>query len=1058
MINKYLIDYIQDQRDKSLKIVSKIHIYKELLNENIEADFEQIQRSAEALELAVLDMIMENPGEKSSKEEKDTTEAILKSCAADAFRLFRVLPPLNSPIQRSIQHLRMCTLAVIGDKWVDASRFLREKDWSDLPIHSEKWDERTWSTILDVWFRLIRKKGWEDRDLILENIAKLRDSQNTFEKEYLSSKAPSEAKKAALELVCLYHLSKAAEILALFMTDGVVNKNFQIRQLIEAQFDRIFAVCNLTQLIEIEPLARLLFSCSLQMINNSIWTVTRAVNTRVTDFVRYLVDRGRGDRALFDVLPPQRRTLAEKGLLGSSRRAIVVSLPTSSGKTLIAEFRILQALNQFEFEKGWVAYIVPTKVLVNQITRQLRTDFSSLNIIVEKISPALEIDNTEAELLLQKDNDQAFRVLVSTPEKLDLMLRQGWEKKIGRPLTLVVVDEAHNIQNPKRGLKLELLLSTINIECQKAQFLLLTPFISNAGEIATWLGGNESDDISLSLDWQPNDRMIGIVNAEKGVTLTKHSWDYHLKLETIHTTRKTLEIENKLDLDKNQEIAQTFCEASKQISLAALVAQNIKRRGPVIVMHQRPDWVWSLAEKLKIESNRSTPESSDIKLVQDYLRLEFGDDFALIDLLKYRIGVHHAGLSDEIRVLMEWLFEKNELNFLIATTTIAQGVNFPVSGVVMASHQYPYGEDMPPEDFWNIAGRAGRINQEKLGIVALVANNNEKVEKLKEFINKQSGSLNSALINLTVDTQDMLSSLEKIVFYYPEWSTFLQYLTHTYRQIGETDEFIAQIEQILRGTLGYEKLRQQNHALAIKLLDGILAYAEYLKKPGQPLKLVDSTGFSLQSIKEVLNNKGTINHLSWDSDKLFQIADPSLKDMMGVLLNVPELREGFKSVTGGRVPDGQKLALIIKDWVNGSTIPEIAGKFFADGSSSKTTAITKCCQNLFGALSQTVSWGLGALLSITCGGMPEEELSKLNNLPSKVYYGVKSDAAITLRLLGIPRSAAEPLAETIKHEINQPITSIRKQLRELPENSWTKALGDAGATYHKVWQIIEGYE
>jgi len=87
---------------------------------------------------------------------------------------------------------------------------------------------------------------------------------------------------------------------------------------------------------------------------------------------------GRGDRALFDVLPPQRRTLAERGLLGSSRRAVVVSLPTSSGKTLIAQFRMLQALNQFEDRKGWVAYLAPSRALVNQVTRQLRRDFQPL--------------------------------------------------------------------------------------------------------------------------------------------------------------------------------------------------------------------------------------------------------------------------------------------------------------------------------------------------------------------------------------------------------------------------------------------------------------------------------------------------------------------------------------------------------------------------------------------------------------------------------------------------------------------------------------------------------
>ena len=136
------------------------------------------------------------------------------------------------------------------------------------------------------------------------------------------------------------------------------------------------------------------------------------------------------------------------------------------------------------------------------------------------------------------------------------MLRQGLEKEIDRPLTLVVVDEAHNIQNVHRGLKLELLLATINNECQHAQFLLLTPFIRNAREVARWLGGTNSDDVSLSIDWQPNDRLIGIVQAKRGEALNRQSFDYSLQLETIHTTRNTLVIDESLTLPKNTILPQ----------------------------------------------------------------------------------------------------------------------------------------------------------------------------------------------------------------------------------------------------------------------------------------------------------------------------------------------------------------------------------------------------------------------------------------------------------------------------------------------------------------------
>ncbi len=1056
-MSHWLLDNLARKREEALKIADRIQVYKELSEINYEADFDLVQNTANALELVTLDLIFDNDAEDNEENLKT-----MRSCAADAFRLFSVLPESKNPFEEAMTLLRMSALGVIGDKGADAARILRERKWDNLPLDSSDWGERTWATIFDIWLRLIRKNGWDDRDIVLQRVAQLRELQDTYEKEYLEENEPETAKAKALELIGLYHLAKAAEIFAMFITDGVVDGNYQIQHKLETHFDRILAVCKHAQMIYLEPLTRLLAACTNQMIENSIWTVSRAVNSRVTEFVRTLVDRGRGNRAIFDVLPPQRRTLAEKGLLGSSRRAVVVSLPTSSGKTLIAQFRILQALNQFEHEEGWVAYLAPTRTLVNQITRKLRKDFEPLNIVVEQVSPAMEVDTVEIKLLEEDDENLKFRVLVATPEKLDLMLRQGWEKKIGRPLTLVVVDEAHNIQNIKRGLKLELLLSTINKECANAQFLLLTPFIKNAREVARWLGGQNSEDISLSVDWQPNDRVIGIVKTQKGQPLNRRSYDYYLNFETIHTTKNTIAIEEKISFPKFQHIASTFSKSKNQSSIAAIAAQHLQKRGPVIVMHARPDWVWNLANKLKIEENRIENVNADIRLVQKYLRLEMGENFPLIDLLNYGIGVHHAGLPEDIRRLIEWLFERDKLKFLVATTTIAQGVNFPVSGVVMASHQYFYNEkgpeNMPPEDFWNIAGRAGRITQGQLGVVALAAADEEKERKLKDFINIQTEDLNSALVQLAKEAEKELEDLGRIVYNRPEWSSFLQYLAHTYRQMGKPDTFFDEIEQVLRGTLGFEKLRLQNSSIAQKLLVGIENYSREISRPNQPLKLVDSTGFSLQSIKTILSNKGDINENSWNKDLLFSTRNAELQRMMGILLKVPELRENLKAVTGGPSPDGNTLSLIIKDWVNGESIPTIAERYFKKEGDTQISALTKCGQNLFGKLTQTASWGLGALLTITTSNLPEEEFEKLTNLPSKVYYGVNDDSAISLRLLGVPRTAAISLASHLGDTVKEPLPKLRKRLFQLESQEWIDAVGDSGITYQKVWRVIEGYD
>jgi superfamily II DNA/RNA helicase len=1058
-MNHWLLDTIADKRSNALREADRIQFYREMAREVPEFDVEAIQEMAAALEVAVLDLEIDRLAEDHDR------EATMRSAAADAFHVSRILSIPGNPMEAGSHLLRASALAVLGDRGVDAARWLRALDadgaWPALPIESLDWSERCRATITDVWLRLVRKKGWTDRDKVLELVSALRDSQQQFERDYLQAFDQLSAKRAALELIAIYHLSKAADVLAHFITDGVVDGNHQVQQLLDSHFDRAIAACETARLVELEPLTRLLARAAAQMVENSIWTVTRAVNSRVTDFVRELVKRGRGDKALFDVLPPQRRTLAEQGLLGSSRRAVVVSLPTSSGKTLIAQFRMLQALNQYEDRKGWVAYLAPSRALVNQVTRQLRRDFEPLGLVVERVSPAMEIDGIEAGVLRESRDDAKFRILVATPEKFDLLLKQDWEAKIGRPLTLVVVDEAHTIQDTQRGMRLELLLATINRECREAQFLLLTPFIQNAREVARWLGGANSDDISLGVDWQPNDRAIGIVSAADAGPLKGRSRDYRLDFKTVHTTRHTIDLNEAFPFGKESSLAATLSQANDAGTLAAIAAHKLKDRGPVIAMHSRPDFVWALAEKLKTASDSSTTTAPEVELVRDYVKQELGAEFPLVDLLARRIGVHHGGLPEEVRMLMEWLFEKGCLDVMAATTTIAQGVNFPVSGVVMAATYYPSARasiSMPPEDFWNIAGRAGRVSQGQLGVVALVAENEQQITDRRDFINRNTGDLNSALIQLAQKAGDALDDLGRIVYHSPEWSSFLQYLAHTYRQMGEPSNYADQIEQVLRGTLGFEKLRSSQSRIAQQLLSGIRTYSAYLSEPGQPLKLVDSTGFSLQSIKTVMQHRGNLGPDSWNGDRLFRAGDRTLQDMMGVLLRVPELRENLNAVTGGQSADGEKLARIIKDWVNGEEISTIAERYFKKGGMDDTTAMTKCGQNLFGKLTQTSSWGLGALLAITASGIPEEERSQLANLPSRVFYGVSTDEAIALRLLGVPRKAAPALARSLNLRREDALPAIRQRLAAMSEQDWNSAVGASGGIYRRVWQIMEGKE
>ncbi len=1011
-------------------------------------DDDRLRFIAHTLELRVFELM------------EDDSSTSLHFAAAEAFRVGRVLPRPTSPNEAALFLVRLGCLGVLGERGADVKRILTEEDLPNLPVDSEDWGIRVHATILDIWLRLLRKSGWDDLDAVQAQVARLRSDQSDYEPVFLGEAEDRQDPTPAWGLIAAYHLAKAAEILGMYMSQGSVEGRFDVREQLDAQFDRALAATGRGLPMEQEAFVRLLARTAHTLVDNSIWTVTRAVNSRVTTFVSSMVSRDR-QAPIFEMLPPQRKALREEGLLGSGQRSVVVSLPTSSGKMLIAQFRILQALNQFDIERGWVAYIAPTRALVNQVTLRLRRDFGILGVVVEKVSPALEVDGLEAEILSEAKEDRQFRVLVTTPEKLDMMLRGDWERKIGRPLTLVVVDEAHGIAANVRGMRLELLLATINRECQYAQFLLLTPFVPNAKEIARWLAPDSSKSIELGVDWVPNDRLIALATPQKG----EARGEFGVTLTTLHTNRDTIALPESIPIGGQRPLGLSWSEVSGSPNrLAAATAQILQTRGTVIVLVGQPRYSWGVADALKAAANRVEGEEEDLAHIQRFLSDEMGADFPLVSLLDYGVGVHHSGLSEDTRAVVEWLVERGKLNALVATTTIAQGVNFPVSGVVFASHQYPYGGDMPPEDFWNIAGRAGRVDQGDIGIIALAGNNPTRVKQLEEFVSRSVSALNSTLVNMIqrVVAEGNLLQLETLSWR-PEWSAFLQYLAHTYRQIGDHDRFAAEIEQVLRGTLGFQALRRSNRSWSDQLVRGVHNYAEKIR--GRPLALVDATGFSWETVSGTLQrlNAARLTSDIW-SPEIFGSRRSDLQKLVGVMLEVPELRSQLRDVTGGPNPNGSILSHIICDWVQGRPLSEMAMDYFGETQHSEeraaTAAMTRCCQRIFGNLTQTAAWGLAALQSLTIGSnfenLSEGERLALRNLPARVYYGVNSDEAVALRLSGVPRTAAPPLAQQLGIGPTDALHEVRAKVREADEKAWNDALGERGSSFHKVWSIIEG--
>ena len=299
------------------------------------------------------------------------------------------------------------------------------------------------------------------------------------------------------------------------------------------------------------------------------------------------------------------------------------------GEALLAEFSIVQALALNP--SSTVAYIVPTRALVTQVTKRLRSDIQTTdsqgrNVVVEAAVPVFELDPTEDAMLSHRPD-----VLVTTPEKLTLLVRSG--HPVVRDLALVVVDEAHHISEPSRGPRLELLLATLKRERgTSCHFLLLTPFLPNADELARWLGG--ADYAAISVDWRPSLqlRAVGHWPKRKG--------KFYDRLTLVPSVTQPREWQG-VQIDLGEAHVQPASRsrpgisASIAISLAASGSSTlILTRGPGTAEER----ALTIAEIIQSQGGISGT-SQDLDDVRSYVENELGSDYPSCHDLAPRCGV-----------------------------------------------------------------------------------------------------------------------------------------------------------------------------------------------------------------------------------------------------------------------------------------------------------------------------------------------------------------------------------------------------------------------------------
>jgi len=406
--------------------------------------------------------------------------------------------------------------------------------------------------------------------------------------------------------------------------------------------------------------------------------------------------------------PPQ----ADAIPLALQGRNVVAAIPTASGKSLIGYIPALQMMVE---HRRKVLYIVPLKALASEKKEDF-DKFSHLGIRTHLSTGDLDSDDKGIE-----DTD----VVIATSEKADSMIRHGsrWMEDVG----LVIADEIHMIHDPGRGPTLEVILTKLMRRDRDLQIIALSATMSNAFDLAEWLHA-----ALVESDWRP-------IPLKEGVY-------FENSIEFDDRTRR----EVPFDTD----------------GLWSLMSQTVHDGGQCLVFVNSRRSTESLAVKYSKQMGQMagrtlSPQETAI-LEGESEPTDTGKK--LSSCVKCGMAFHNAGLTYRQRKFVEDGFRRGDIKCIVATPTLAAGINLPARRVIVRDttrYETNYGNSpIAVMEVKQMCGRAGRPGYDPYGEAVLIAKNEEDFDHLMcDYVDHETERLTSKLFNQRVLRSHVLGLL-----------------------------------------------------------------------------------------------------------------------------------------------------------------------------------------------------------------------------------------------------------------------------------------------------------
>jgi len=773
-----------------------------------------------------------------------------------------------------------------------------------------------------------------------------------------------------------------------------------------------------------------LLNLSSELENSSVWTV---LPPDVPNGVRRAF--GMGQPKVLTLWPPQLDLLkiAETGAanpFSSSVKRAFLSTPTSGGKTLIAQ---LMVASHLATEENSVCYVAPTRSLCHEVRNSLT---SRLRYVGSEV-----IDGLPEGDWLDEQLSVAARVEVMTPERLSYLIRSDSKKVLDR-FGMFIFDEVHSVGERGRGWTLEEDLSYLHYATQGTQhrIILMSAAVGNRIHFVQWMSKEEDnkDVVFLHSDWRGPRRLHAICSTkadwDQGQEETTRSVKFprrvryplyatlHVRIShtgrmhSLQTTESVGSLVRRYKPDNTFENKDN--ESTPFYRMLVPIIQHLSVPGPVLVIESTRPATVRMAKA--IAENRGTLEQQENQPLIDLIEARLGNSHPLSEVIKKGVAYHHGSLPTEIREAIEEAVTQGNLRFLVATTTMTEGVNLPVRSVVVASQgshtQEGFKEYITGSKLINAIGRAGRATKETEGVVVLArqarvrASDFERLKPTDSDIQVNSMLATEEALNALAGFETLQRSAEDAIFEETasQVNRFLSFIWFIAAQLEALGKSVSpdEVREVLENTLAWVQLNveSQNKWMAA----ANLAISVYGKTKPSSRKRWATVGTTLSSAKKVETMAeelaAILSQIDVPEDPL-EIIDLVIRDgRLQRMLSLPEAPKTkvYTQRGGHREQIEVPIDEILRQWIQGTELVTLAETFLKDVSNIdfRFEQLGDFINDYFETF---LPWIFGVTIEWTNNLLRENNIEKElpRNVSALIRWGVSNSRAINLMVGGI---------------------------------------------------------